>query len=595
MPSVLSEETFFRPELPQEWEEVLVDLRAFVELEEELRREGREAAPGEEERAELSRLHDHLVRLSGRLLEPRSLDDLDPRDRDRLFARAVLFLTQLAECVHTELPVLDTAGSRALPVFESDFVWSEENLGTLRDRLRERFGLSVRELEVLEEEVHFETEDARRKQAVARALRSVYGLEPGASDLDRRVHHLFDTLFPGVPLEPEEVRGILTGTLIFFCIPFRGEELNSERFSSLAEAEQAPIRDFLGRVGRFKQENFAHFPAFGILRGAELAPGLLEPLAEAVGLSPGEVAHELVRMVTILPLAEVDKYVVHDVWGHGWQASMLRFAEAYEEMARYAQAFDLETAAVSPRGRLLRFGDCFLRSGRKVRLDEAKLTDFFYGVLAERLPLAFTAVVAEILADVAEFKLLAEDWTPAEQFTSSSQLEPFPSKLDLTLRDVRFYYAQATKTFRLWARRRKRQQAHVDALVARGAGAEAATEAVQAAVDHWHRLAAGPLAPRLWWEVEGESLRTNVFSRAMLNFLGMHRALLESYLQLSELRPRQIPLKGYRDLLVLGTSVFFEDDRQRNLWRVDEYLSLHLVSLCQELDGPGAEPVGEGE
>ena len=40
---------------------------------------------------------------------------------------------------------------------------------------------------------------------------------------------------------------------------------------------------------------------------------------------------------------------------------------------------------------------------------------------------------------------------------------------------------------------------------------------------------------------------------------------------------------SFRDLLILGASVFFEADQPRNLWRVDEFLTLRFLPLCHRL------------
>jgi hypothetical protein len=42
-------------------------------------------------------------------------------------------------------------------------------------------------------------------------------------------------------------------------------------------------------------------------------------------------------------------------------------------------------------------------------------------------------------------------------------------------------------------------------------------------------------------------------------------------------------LKSFRDLLILGASVFFEAEHPRNLWRVDEFLTLRFLPLCHRL------------
>jgi hypothetical protein len=381
---------------------------------------------------------------------------------------------------------------------------------------------------------------------------------------------------------------ILTSTLVFFCVPFAGDTLTTPRYAALDADGQQRVRDFLAGLQRFSQERFANFPAFGSLQADSLPPPLLEDLAQRSGLSKESVATELARMITVLPLAKIEEYVVHDVWGHGWQASMLGFEEMYVEMAEYADPLRLDETAPAAGPKQITFRSCFCGQGEQLHLDENRFREFVACELAERLGVAMTAVLAELVADVAEFKLLADSPHQPGLLPTSSLFKLLPAKLDLTMQDVPFYFNQATKIFRLWAKSKQRRQRTERELIGSGATADAARTAVEKGVAIWEELAAGPYNPQLVWHPADEQhVSVNVFTRLALNFLGIHRAVLEVYRHLATLRPGELPLKSFRDLLILGASVFFEADRPRNLWRVDEFLTLRFLPLCRRL-GLGA-------
>jgi hypothetical protein len=585
MPSVLTDSNLCELYVPAAWQEVLEELEAFVELEAQIRHDPQHAAA--DVRARLIQCHDRLVERSAVLLEPQVMADLPADALVRLFARAVLLVVHVKQCIVAEGDVLDTAGSRTLPLYEADFYGDAEKLHLLHERLIERLGLSAAALREIEAQIDRDLEDAQRKQAVVRALREEFGLWAGAENLPRQVHRLFDALYPGVPLVEDEVRLIITSTLVFFCLPFEGQELTTRRFQSLPAEEQRPIREFLERVNKFTQARFANFPAFGFLTPDQLDRGLADRLAARTGLPSETVARELAQAVTILPLDKLEMYVVHDVWGHGWQASMLSFERMYERMARYADPLELGERAVSAQGGGLAFGDCFVYRNKLLELDEPRFRRFVAGELAERLTVALSAVLAELVADVAEFKLLALDPAHRALLPSTSVLELYPSKLDLSLQDVPFYFGQATKVFRLWSKSAARRRATCEALVRRGADPADARAAVERAAEIWEELAETDYAPQLYWEPASDGrVHVNVFTRVALNFLGIHRATLEAYRHLDDLTPASLPLKSYRDLLILGAAVFFEADPPRNLWRVDEFLALHFIPLCRQLDPP---------
>jgi len=580
MPAVLSDAAFCDSRVPAAWRAVLADLQAFCELEALLRAAGNKPSAGQS--AELDALHAGLLEGSAALLEPQALADLSAAEERRLFARAVCCATRMGACLAAESDVLDTAGSKTLPLYQADFTATAENLQALRDALQARFGLSGEELRTIEDEVDRDLADARQGQAIVAALRAEFGLASGAGDLPARGHRAFQALYPGVPLAEDEVALIVTGTLVFFCLPYRGKEWTMPRFAGLAEGEQAALRSFLEENRRFAQERFAHFPAFGFLTPDRIDPALAGRLAARCGLSAATVAMRLGRCVTVLPHEEIDKYVVHDVWGHGWQAAMLSFERMYEELALYADPLTLEeTARHGAAG--MRLGNCFRLEAGQATLDEERFRRFVAAELSERLTVAVTAVLAEAIADVAEFKLVSSHPDRPGLLPTSSLLPAQPAKWDLTMQDLPFYFGQATKVFRQWSRSAKRQQALADELTAAGASRESAQQAVSRAVEVWQALAECDFAPKLFFQDDAGQLRVNVFTRLALNFLGIHRAIVETYRQVEQMPATALPLRGCRDLLLLATAVFFEADRARNLWRVDEFLSLRFLPLCHTL------------
>jgi len=578
MPAVLTDTKLCDPFVPVAWLPLLQSVQAFQSLEKRLHAEP-EASTAEAS-GELARLHDQIVRESAMLLEPHVLDDLTEAEQARLFGRSVLFLMRLKECVFDDAGVLDTAGSRTLPLYEADFFRTRANVAHLVGRLEEQFGLTPVELAGLEAEVQRDLEDGRVRQLLVRALCDEFGLHAQADDLRDAAWRLFRALYPQAPVAADEVDAVITGTMLFFCLPLDADKsgLTTPRFTSMTPREQAPLRAFLADLKRFTQERFAHFPAFGYVDGGKIEPALVATLSSRSGLGSADVLRALPGLVT-----EIEKFLVHDVWGHGWQASMLRFDDLYSQIARFADPLNLsETAAASPAGGLS-LRECFLGMGDAMWLDESLFRQFVHGEVCERLPIALSAVLAEVMADVAEFKFMAENADGHTLLPTSSRLGLFPAKLDLTFQDIPFYFNQATKVFRQWARQAKQQEPMLRQLVARGATLEAAQRAIDRALAIWQDLAEGFYAPALWWQPAGDRLEVNAYTRVVLNFVGLHRAVLETYREVGGLSPGSLPLKSFRDLLVIGASVFFEADPARNLWRLDEYLSCRFGPMCRRL------------
>ena len=583
MPAVLTEENICSTRVPRRWEPIIERLSSFVQLELDVCK-GRPERPTAEDERRLRELHDELVIESADLLEPSAIEN-QPTELDaEIFARAVFVLMKLETSIAADQDsVLDTAGSDTLHSFEADFRASPDECAKMRRALQSMPGMSQHLLDRVEEQVEADAIDANRKLSVVKAIRDEFGLWKSDPSLRENIFRFFDTCYPDTGITVDEVELIVTGSMIFFCLPFSDTDFQTERFQAASEDEQAPVRQFLGRVKRFSQWQFAHFPVFGFLKGEDLPDEILSRLAARSELSIPIVSREIGRLTAIVPLKQVDKYVVHDVWGHGWQASLLRYDGLYEQLARYAQPLSLDEPTRIPSGDRIRLGDCFEGRGENLRLNETTFRSFVQSKIIERLPVAMTPVLAEIIADIAEFKYTELRPDNPEALLSSSLLKIFPSKLDLIVQDVPFYFRQATKAFRLWTNLEKRQHQTADQLIAAGASPTAARREVDRAIAIWQELEATTYEAQLRAEVDGDELKINIMTRLALNFLGLHRAKLHAYQWIREKCVGNLPLKSFRDLLLISAAVYFEADPPRNIWRVDEFVTLRIEPLCEQL------------
>ncbi len=582
VPAILSEEQFGAGNAPARWASVLADLEDFLRTERSLRE-----APADSETAgawtQFVQLHDRLVQCSADLLEPEVLADRTPAADAELFARAVHVLMRLNDCVGADRDCLDTAGSLTLGKFEPDYRATVGSLRNLRLALARFPDLSGPRREQIERQVEQDLDDARRKQRLVRAICDEFQLRPDADNLRQHLFRFFESCYGATGLTADEVELIITGCMIFFCLPYEGLELLTSRFKQATEIERQPVIEFLRRVNRFAHWQFAHFPVFGFLKGESLSPDLLQRLAQRADLTIEQVSYELSRLIAIVPLQELDKYVVHDVWGHSWQASMLHYDRAYEQLATFADALTLATSVTDRQCRPRSFRECFRLSGSACELDEEAFGRFVQDLIETRVPTAMTPVMAELIADVAEHKFVVLQPDRAADLPSSSRLRRFPSKLDLVMRDIAFYFPQASKIFRLWAQRESHQRRTVEELCELGAERVAAVRSVERAVQRWRDLERERYAAQLAWRRVGNRLEVNMYTRLALNFLGVHRATLTTYERLERLDVGNLPLRSFRDLMLITAAIFFEEDPRQNLWRIDEFLTLRVEPLCLQL------------
>ena len=583
---VFVSEQLCEPTLPARYAPVLDALNRFLDLTErarKLREDGIEDAFDDAALLELTRQHDALAELARAELPPHP-DHLTREEAALGFTSGILRLMHYEETVTGQRGVLDTHGSETIHEFESDLIEPARHRRAVREALKSAFGYSDAEMDALvAERLTPELRAMAVRHRIIDALDSIHPIDP--DDPDGDVHELFHTLYGDTPLKPGEVHLVRTATSLFFCIPYEGYRLTTRQEELVDTDEEAKLSTFLESVGNLRQRFMAHFPVFGFFRGDQVDPGVLAALAAATGEEPHEVAEALTTMVTILPSAEVDKYLVHDAWGHQWQALLFEFEQSYHEVSEYGYLPPLERAVPGHDETLLDVLDGAiddLKEGRAI--DLSSWETFMRAEISSRLIQSLSGLLAEVLADAVEYKYLELQPHRKAELLSSSFFKEYPAKLDLTMIDLGLYFWFATKGFerfyerparRNWlaegylVKRPRAARAHVIAAVdALAASAEEAIErgAYQRAFFEGHDA--------------GELAHVNLYGRSALNFLGFQTVMNDTYAHLNEAEGMSGgPFTRFQDALVFSTAGFFELNRNKNFWHLDEFVGLHFEDL----------------
>lgn len=309
-------------------------------------------------------------------------------------------------------------------------------------RLAEVFGLSLEEQGAMAQ---------RRAQAVARVERHRQLFQALRQRFDGLVTHadamrLFQQLFGAVPVPSQAVQHVGTEFQIVFALDYGRDEqghlqLQADCWGEMATDDQETARAFLERIEQFSFQQFSRFPSFGHVEPQGITIELIEQLSNDTGLSEAEVQRILSQSVGIVPAAKAESFLIHDVWGHLWQLLLTSFEGDYALLARADQELAPGLAAYTPEGPLS-LRQLFKRDGDEVSLDRSLAQQFFHGEAQQRLGYLLTHLVAELLADVQEFQWLWQYPERAEWLPSSSLFKGLPAKLDLTLRDVEFFFPQ---------------------------------------------------------------------------------------------------------------------------------------------------------
>lgn len=538
--------------------------------------------------------HNELIADTRALLGDTSTHS-DDETLDTAFVEAVwLSLEHYPALVHhPAIENLDTAGSKTFTLFTPDAPAAADKQDKLKSKLQHAFNLDSEAVSQLTERLAIRTSPLRHRHQIMQSLETRFNLVSNNPKLDADILQLFRFIYPGAPFKTGEVKLVKTSSALYFCLPSEPPEQAQETHPSThelrkenntAERPKAYYEKFLRKI--WEVEPFAHFPVFGTFDAEHLDLNLRQEIAADTGLSLKLVTSTLTRMIGVLPLAELDKYLIHDTWGHQWQESLLDFEEPYTELTLFKRPLSLaETASVL--GEQTSLADTFVKTETgAIELDPVKLQQFVDAELYERAIIAFTPILAEMLADVVEYKFLELHPEQEHLLPSSSLLKAFPSKLDLTLVDLHTCFVHASEVFQNWVASESTQhQLHKEIcekldipndITKHAELSQVLSTAVELCKAQLHSF----YQPEWSWEkTEDGRLKLNAFSFAALNFLRIHTALIQTYEDLSEIKTPY----DFKDILVLAMGTFFEKNPQQNIWRLDSFLTEAFLPRWRKL------------
>ncbi|MGH2416276.1 MAG: hypothetical protein ACRDEA_21810, partial [Microcystaceae cyanobacterium] len=283
---------------------------------------------------------------------------------------------------------------------------------------------------------------AQQKQIIQAVLTDTNLIADSNAAKSHAVVDLFHHLFGEIPMPVEAIDCIYTQTQFFFCIDYQDSQLcNPDSWNRLEVPEQVKLQEFLESLDKSTFEKFRHFPTFSLCDSAQMNPKWIEHLAALTGLTRFQITQALSCSVSIIATQNAEKYLIHDIWGHNWQSMLTQFKSDYAILANCNEPLHGGKTAYTCDGPLS-YRELFRIQGEQVTVNRDLACLFFHGEVRQRLGLVFTHVIAEMMADVAEFKFVRDFPELIEQLPCSSVFKNAPTKLDLGLSDLYFLFLQ---------------------------------------------------------------------------------------------------------------------------------------------------------
>ena len=496
------------------------------------------------------------------------------REHERWLTEAVLVWLAYRETASA--PIIDTVGTKAAYKFGPDLSDSDAVEAQLKSALVEVFDWTADEFGEMERRLSFLSSNLDLKHAIIDAIIAHLGHAPSAQE----VHTFAEQVFGPLPTRVGDFDLVVTRAAFFLCIPFDGDGPVIAELDARPTAERDAVIALVKGINRASMSmKHVRFPAFGFFDPACLSPQLLQMIEsslDAEGISaPREViAETLATMVTILPTQKLDMYLVHDIWGHGWQESLCEFEWIFERLVSNAQQmspFDgAETLPAVAAG--------FVAGPKGTIIDRETLLREVDGDLRARIEVGINGVVAECLADLAEYKFIVEEDPEGHLMPSSSVLRGAAVKIDFTLQDTHLNQSAWSRPYRKLLSRESAQAELRSDLLRLGcaeAGLDEAIDEARALLEEVYGSAfvrrfpdvaildAGPL------EV---TVGQRVFVAMILLAATIEDFAADRVARRAESGPQWENPTTSIDLLMLALGWFFDNDRRAHIWQLDQLL-----------------------
>ena len=508
---------------------------------------------------------------------------LEAPEFQRWFAEAVLLWLSLGKT--SSAPLIDTVGARTMQSFPLDAPLDASAAASIERALCHAFDFSANAFQQLESRLDHVTSNLSLKHELTRAL-AEYCAEQGRSSEQGRVE-LMQRFYGEAPFLPGEVDLLLTTTSLSFFIPRRGKRLEGAAWDARSPEEQERVRAFLAKLDGANVAETERFPTFGYHDRAGLDPRLLRELAQRTGAPESVVTDTLVTMYSVIATRLREQYLVHDTWGHTWQEALHEFELEYALLQHIDEALEPRDGArfaeqsVEP-GRPT-FRDAFVAHAGGTALDDAVFRQVVEADLGDRVRIGISCALSEVFADYMESKYSRV--RPHDALPTSSLIGSRSLKIDLSIADLRRQLERAAQPYRGLVSDAGARQQFREALLATGAS----ETGLDAALDRATLLLQEGYLPLLDTSLvdddpQSSAPRSTLYRRALLQIV-LLMAQLERVLGFAEDGVEQAwqDPATCSDLYAIALAHFYEQDRGRNFWHLDEIVKESLAPACDRL------------
>ncbi|MEO1127082.1 MAG: hypothetical protein AAFX95_23840 [Cyanobacteria bacterium J06639_16] len=423
-------------------------------------------------------------------------------------------------------------------------------------------------------------ERLRQQRAIMQAILADADAGDGTGALSKTaIAVLFQALFE-IQIPVDKIHCIYTPLQFYFCLDFPPAiDDPSQGWDGVDADNLEKLRALQNSLSNFSFAKFRRFPTFGPCNPVHIDSAWANRIGQKANCSSTQVVQAMAQTVGVLPVADAEAFLLHDIWGHYWQLVLTQFEGDYAILADCHEPLRAGETAYTAAGPLTCFDlfELVAPDLSQVRLDEDKARQFFHAEVRQRLGLLFTHLIGEIVADVAEFKFIWTNPDNAKALPGSSLFKQHPTNFDLSLGDLDFLFLRwlqpllalnlsviepcplETDVLTHW----QTQGAPVDALTLQTGLKGAIAQLYQLFLTEYQAL----YLPTI-------SNQSGLFTQIASNLLQLQNVINCLYTDPELARPGPFP---FQDLLIVFISSYCCLDSYAEFWQVDDVLATYFI------------------
>ncbi|MEM7700125.1 MAG: hypothetical protein AAF236_17150, partial [Verrucomicrobiota bacterium] len=400
--------------------------------------------------AEMGDQHEHAAQLLKRETElsariRHSLPEELPSNLDPTIIETFLTAYRL-ECLYPETVGSFAETASTIPLITLPHFHAREVDPEIRSRafaeLASRFQISAEALGRIDQAFAVAREKLSRRRTFVDYTRSRLLNENGEPRERDLLKAEFDHYFPRNHLHASEIELVVTRTCVYWCLP-KPSELEPRE----TDEERESVVAWLKHTGRFAFQYFSHFTTISSFDARDAEPAWLAEIVDDLGWPESEVIQLLNSTTTLEKTSEIEKYLIHDTWGHMWQGDLTDLGRLYDTMESLKSPVDANEHLELPEGNVISPLDLiYLTAQGRIRFDDELAARYLDHWIRLRLEAALAPIVAELTADSIEYKFKLDNGERGEDLPSSSMFSNNPAKLDFAWVDISYFIRSLRRT-----------------------------------------------------------------------------------------------------------------------------------------------------